>query len=84
MNDLVILGIVLGTIVLVIFLVQEREAGKRAVELKMYQMENTRLIQQMEKHAERRHEENMTYFQGIMQSIARLIRKQEDGEGGAK
>jgi hypothetical protein len=30
-----------------------------------------------------RHEENMSYFHGIMQSIARIIRKQEEGEGGS-
>jgi hypothetical protein len=51
-------------------------------------MENTRLIQQLNKSMEQmekenriRHDENMTYFQGIMQSIARVIRRQEDGEG---
>ncbi len=84
MNDLVILGIVLGGIVLMLFLISERQAGKRAVELKMFQMENTRMIQQMEKESRLRHEENMTYFNGVMQSISRVILKQEEGEGGVK
>jgi len=91
-NDLVILGIAMsGTVLLtglVLFLITERQADKRALELKQFQMENTRMIQQlsksmvqMEKESRIRHEENMTYFQGIMQSIARIIRKQEEDEG---
>jgi 1,2-phenylacetyl-CoA epoxidase catalytic subunit len=49
MNDLVILGIILGLIVLSLFLISERQAAKRALELKMFQMENTRLIQEWRK-----------------------------------
>jgi hypothetical protein len=92
MNDLVLLGISMSGVVLliglVLFIITERQASKRALELKMFQMENTRLIQQLNKSMEQmekenriRHDENMTYFQGIMQSIARVIRRQEDGEG---
>ncbi len=88
MNDLVILGIVLAGIMVSLFIWQHFEHKKSTLELKMFQMENSRIIQQlaksteqMEKTAQQRHEENMTYFQGIMQSIARVIRRQEEGEG---
>jgi hypothetical protein len=103
MNDLVILGIVLGgglgATMVGLFIWQHIEHRKSAQELKMFQMENTRIIQQLSKSTQRlsetmeqlsreaamRHEENMSYFHGIMQSIARIIRKQEEGEGeGAK
>ncbi|MFO1481613.1 MAG: hypothetical protein U1F40_15545 [Turneriella sp.] len=87
-------GIVLLT-GLVLFFITERQSDKRALELKQFQMENTRIVQQMSKSTERlerameqiaregaqRHDENMTYFQGIMQSIARVIRRQEEGDG---
>lgn len=80
-------GVVLLT-GLVLFFITERQSGKRALELKQFQMENTRFIQQlsksmeqMEKESRIRHDENMTYFQAIMQSIARIIRRQEEGEG---
>jgi hypothetical protein len=92
MNDLVILGIVLGgglgVTMVGLFIWQHIEHKKSAQELKMFQLENTRIIQQLSKSMEQmeresriRHEENMTYFRGIMQSIARVIRKQEEGEG---
>jgi hypothetical protein len=92
MNDLVILGIVLGgglgVTMVGLFIWQHIEHKKSAQELKMFQLENTRIIQQLSKSMEQmeresriRHEENMTYFRGIMQSIARIIRKQEEGEG---
>ncbi len=82
---------------LVIFIVTERQSNKRALELKMFQLENTRIVQQlskttdqlarsmeqMERESRIRHDESMTYFQGIMQSIARGIRKQEEDEGGS-
>jgi hypothetical protein len=91
-NDLVILGIVLGgglgVTMVGLFIWQHIEHKKSAQELKMFQLENTRIIQQLSKSMEQmeresriRHEENMTYFRGIMQSIARIIRKQEEGEG---
>ena len=92
MNDLVILGIVLGgglgATMVGLFIWQHIEHKKSAQELKMFQLENTRIIQQLSKSMEQmeresriRHEENMTYFRGIMQSIARIIRNQEEGEG---
>lgn len=92
MNDLVILGISTSGVVilsgLILFLITERQAGKRALELKMFQMENTRIIQSLNKSTDelaktsaQRHEENMAYFHGMMQSMARMIRKQEEGEG---
>jgi hypothetical protein len=91
MSDLAIMGVVLGgvlgTLTIIIFAIQEREASKRALELKMFQMENMRIVQQLAKTTEeisktaaQRHDENMTYFQGMMQSMARIIRKQEEGE----
>jgi hypothetical protein len=81
MNDLVILGIVLGgglgATMVGLFIWQHIEHKKSAQELKMFQLENTRIIQQLSKSMEQmeresriRHEENMTYFRGIMQSIA--------------
>lgn len=88
MNDLVILGIVLASIMLGLFIWQHFEHRRSAIELKMFQMENTRIVHQLAKSTEelsrataQRHEENMTYFHGIMQSMARVIRKQEEGEG---
>ena len=95
MSDLAVMGLTLGGFLggamLVIFIVTERQAGKRALELKMFQMENTWIVQQlakstdeMSKNAAQRHDENMAYFHGMMQSMARIIRRQEEGEGGAK
>jgi len=99
MNDLVILGIVLGgglgVTMVGLFIWQHIEHRKSAQELKMFQLENTRIIQQLSQSTERlgltmeqlaresaqRHEDHMSYFNGIMQSIARIIRKQEEGEG---
>lgn len=92
MNDLLILGIVLGgglgSVVVGLFIWQHFEHRKSAFELKQFQLENMRIVQQLAKSTEeisrntaQRHEENMAYFQGIMQSIARVIRKQEEGEG---
>jgi 1,2-phenylacetyl-CoA epoxidase catalytic subunit len=53
MNDLVLLGISMSGVVLliglVLFFITERQASKRALELKMFQMENTRLIQEWRK-----------------------------------
>jgi len=79
--------LIVGTVVYLHF-DQKRDLRERAQELKMFQLENTRIIQQLSKSMEQmeresriRHEENMTYFRGIMQSIARVIRKQEEGEG---
>lgn len=69
---------------LIIFLVAERQSNKRATELEMFQMENTRLIQEWRNESRKSHEEHMAYFHGMMQSIARVIRRQEEGEGGAK
>lgn len=54
-------------------------------------MENTRIVQQlaksteeMSKTAAQRHEDQMAHFNGMMQSLGRIIRRQEEGEGGAK
>lgn len=95
MNDLVILGIVLGgglgTVVIGLFIWQHFEHRKSAVELKMFQMENTRVVQQLAKSTEEisrstalRHEDSMKYLEGITGSLARIIRKQEEGEGSSK
>jgi hypothetical protein len=86
--------LIVGTVVYLHF-DQKRDLRERAQELKMFQLENTRIIQQLSKSTQRlsetmeqlsreaamRHEENMSYFHGIMQSIACIIRKQEEGEG---
>jgi len=98
-SDLAIMSITLGGFLaalnISLFLWQKTDHAKSSLELKQFQMENTRMIQQlsksteqlhrsmeqMEKESRIRHEENMTYFQGIMQSIARIIRKQEEDEG---
>lgn len=78
----------LSLLVITLFIWQHREHKKSAHELKLFQKENIRLVQQinktleqMEKIAQQRHEDHMAYFQGIMQSIARIIRKQEESEG---
>jgi hypothetical protein len=56
MSDLAIMGVVLGgvlgTLTIIIFAIQEREASKRALELKMFQMENMRIVQQLAKTTE--------------------------------
>jgi hypothetical protein len=49
MNDLVILGIVLAGIMVGLFIWQHFEHKKSAFELKMFQMENTRIIQEWRK-----------------------------------
>jgi 1,2-phenylacetyl-CoA epoxidase catalytic subunit len=49
MNDLVILGIVLAGMMAGLFIWQHFEHKKSAQELKMFQMENTRLIQEWRK-----------------------------------
>jgi len=49
MNDLVILGIVLAGIMVSLFIWQHFEHKKSAFELKMFQMENTRIIQEWRK-----------------------------------
>lgn len=88
MSDIAIMGGmvggVLGSAMLIIFLVTERQSNKRDMELKMFQTENTRLIQEWRNESRKSHEEHMTYFHGMMQFMARVIRKQEEGEGGAK
>jgi len=79
MNDLVILGIVLGaglgSVVIGLFIWQHFEHKKSAFELKSFQMENTRLIQQMEKNATLRHDENMTFFKGLGYSVGRIVHR---------
>lgn len=80
MNDLVILGIVLAAIMVGLFIWQHFEHKKSAFELKSFQLENTRLIQQMEKNATLRREENMTFFKGLGYSVGRIVHKL-DGEG---
>jgi biopolymer transport protein ExbB/TolQ len=103
MSELAILGLSMSGVVIVtgivLYFLQNRQFRESHQELKMFQLENTRIIQQLSKSTQRlsetmeqlsreaamRHEENMSYFHGIMQSIARIIRKQEEGEGeGAK
>jgi hypothetical protein len=85
MGDLAIMGITLGsllmTAMLIIFVLTERQSNKRALELKMFQMENTRLIHEWRNESRRSHEDSMKYLEGITGSLARIIRKQEEGEG---
>ncbi|MFZ5629918.1 MAG: hypothetical protein ACOY5B_12365 [Spirochaetota bacterium] len=85
MNDLVILGIVLGgglgATLVGLFIWQHFEHKRSALELKLFQMENTRLIQQWRDESRRSHEDSMAYLQGMTGSLARIIRKQEEGEG---
>lgn len=75
MNDLVILGIVLAAIMVGLFIWQHFEHKKSTFELKSFQLENTRLIQQMEKNATLRHEENMTFFKGLGYSVGRIVHR---------
>jgi len=63
---------------------QKRDLKGRTLELKIFQMENTRLIQEWRNESRRSHEDSMEYLKGITGSLARIIRKQEEGEGGAK
>ena len=81
MNDLLILGIVLAGIIVGLFIWQHIEHKKSALELKLFQMENTRLIQQWRDESRRSHEDSMAYLQGMTGSLSRIIRKQEEGEG---
>ncbi len=101
MSDLAIMGLtlggVLGTMMLVVFIITERQSNKRALELKMFQMENTRIVQQLSKtteqlarsteeiarKSEQRHAESMQYLEGMWASLGRIIRKQEEGESGS-
>ncbi|MBN8223039.1 MAG: hypothetical protein J0L53_19145 [Spirochaetes bacterium] len=84
MNDLVILGIVLAGIMVGLFIWQPFKHKKSALGLKMFQLENTRLIQEWRNESRRSHEDNMEYLKGITGSLSRVIRKKEEGESGAK
>lgn len=75
MNDLLILGIVLAGIIVGLFIWQHIEHKKSALELKLFQMENTRLIQQWRDESRRSHEDSMAYLQGMTGSLSRIIRK---------
>lgn len=68
----------------VFYLLQSRQFRESHQELKMFQMENTRIIQQMEKNAAQRHADSVQYLEGMWGSLGRVIRKQEEGEGEAK
>jgi Flp pilus assembly protein protease CpaA len=72
MNDLVLLGIVLGSLVFGTFLILLYSIKDSRQEFKMFQMENTRLIQQMDKTAERHyaaamqnHEDTIAYIKAM-------------------
>lgn len=80
MSEMAILGSTLAAVIVVLFFIQEREATKRALELKMFQMENTRLIQQMARDTAIRHEENMTFFKGLGYSVGRVVHKLDAGD----
>jgi|GEM_PF-4188963 len=86
MNDLVILGLSLGGFfafaILIIFIIQERAADKRATELRMFQMENTRLIQQMEKESQLRHAQNDRFFRGLSYSVGQIYLKLDEEQNG--
>ncbi len=89
--EYIVPGMLIGIVILLVglFTWQHIEHRKSALELKMFQMENTRIVQQLAKSTEeisrtaaQRHEDHMAYFNGMMQSLGRIIRKQEEGEGG--
>lgn len=69
MNDLVILGLSLGGAVILtgifLFLLGERQAEKRTTELRMFQMENNRLMQLMEKESAKHQEENIYLLKAL-------------------
>ncbi|HNL09238.1 MAG TPA: hypothetical protein PKM44_01915 [Turneriella sp.] len=69
MNDLVILGIVLGgglgATLVGLFIWQHFEHKRSALELKLFQMENTRLIQQWRDESRRSHEDSMEYLKSL-------------------
>jgi len=87
MSDLGILGLAMSGVVLltgvVFYFLQNRQFRESHQELKMFQMENARIIQQMEKNAAQRHADSMQYLEGMWGSLGRVIRKQEEGEGGS-
>ncbi len=74
MSDVVIMGVSLGgvTIVLSLFiwLRQERDGAERHRELRTFQLENARLIQQMEKNLDRRQIENEKFFLEMEKTFA--------------
>jgi hypothetical protein len=83
MGEFLLPGMILGIVVLLVglFTWQHFEHKKSAFELKMFQMENTRLIQEWRNESRRSHEDSMEYLKGMTGSLARIIRKQEEGEG---
>jgi hypothetical protein len=85
MNDIVLMGIAMaGVIILtgtVLYLLQNRQFRESHMELKSFQMENTRLIHQMAKDSAIRHEENMTFFKGLGYSVGRIVHRLDDESG---
>lgn len=82
MNDLLILGLLLclGILALgiwggMLFIWQKRDFANRMHEFKMFQMENSRIILQMDKNAERHQTENRQFFKGLTYTVAQIFER---------
>ena len=73
MNDLDILGIVVAGFTILLFISPHFEHKISSTELKMFPMENTRLIQEIKKESRSCHEENMTFFKDLGYSVGRIV-----------
>lgn len=85
MNEIVLMGIAMAGVTIltgvIFYLLQNRQFRESHLELKSFQMENTRLIHQIERNAALRHEENMTFFKGLGYSVGRIVHRLDDESG---